>query len=81
LLAAAYVDPAERLPATDAAAVLTASIGYDRVHGCRRCRTARALNQRHSADFDFVHFLFPAYVYMFAFFRPSCQPLSLTLKL
>jgi hypothetical protein len=63
LLAVAYVDPAERLPAPHAAAFFTSSIRYDRVHRRGRRRTAWALNQLRSADFGFVHCLFPAYVY------------------
>jgi hypothetical protein len=75
------VHPAKHLATTDTAAVFAAGIGYDRVHGCGRGRTARALNYLHPADFDFIRFLFPAYVCMLSFFRTSCQPVSLTLKL
>jgi hypothetical protein len=58
LLAIVHIDPAEHLSATHAPAVFTARIGYDRVHRRGRRCTAWALNQRHPADFDFVHFLF-----------------------
>ena len=51
------IDLAEHLTATDTASVRATSIGYDRIHGCVRRRTARTLNYRHLADFG----LFTAY--------------------
>jgi hypothetical protein len=62
LLAVVHVNPAEHLTATNAPEVFATGVVYDCVHRCGRCCTAGTLYDWHPADFDFVHFFFPAYV-------------------
>jgi hypothetical protein len=68
-LAILDVNSAEHVTATYTSAVFAPGIGYDRVHGCGRHRAAGTLYDWHPADFDFVHFLFSAYVCIIAFFQ------------